>query len=320
VNYVPTQLGTEAGTLIVSDALRSQTVTLAGTGLAPAGFSATPATINFGAYAVGQTSAVQRVTLTNNGGVALNGLSASVTGNFAMQSVANACGASLAVGATCQFGVVFSPPQAGPLSDGLTVSAANLAAPLKVALTGSGEDFTLQVSGSSSAVLTSGQTATFQLQVTPVAGSTGTVALACTGAPQNATCTVNPASLTLTGGSTATSMVTIATGQPGSSAAVNGGFAKIGFALAMAIPIGFLARRRRRGRNLLLLGLLAVTPIGCGLGLTGCGLGVKPGSGSSTTTPPPASTYPTPPGSYTLSVTGTAPGLSHSVQLTLTVE
>lgn len=320
VNYVPTQLGTEAGTLIVSDALRSQTVTLAGTGLAPAGFSATPATINFGAYAVGQTSAVQTVTLTNNGGVALNGLSASVTGNFAMQSVANACGASLAVGATCQFGVVFSPPQAGPLSGGLTVSAANLAAPLKVALTGSGEDFTLQVSGSSSAVLTSGQTATFQLQVTPVAGSTGTVALACTGAPQNATCTVNPVSLTLTGGSTATSMVTIATGQSGSSAAVKGGFATIGFALAMAIPIGFLARRRRRGRNLLLLGVLAVTLIGCGLGLTGCGLGVKPGSGPSTTTPPPASTYPTPPGSYTLSVTGTAPGLSHSVQLTLTVE
>jgi hypothetical protein len=319
VNYVPTQLGAEAGTLIVSDALRSQTVTLAGTGPAPAGFSATPTTINFGAYAVGQTSAVQTVTLTNNGGVALNGLSASVTGNFAMQSVANACGASLAVGATCQFGVVFSPPQAGPLSGGLTVSAANLAAPLKVALTGSGEDFTLQVSGSSSAVLTSGQTATFQLQVTPVAGSTGTVALACTGAPQNATCTVNPASLTLTGGSTATSMVTIATGQSGSSAAVKGGFAKTGFALAMAIPIGFLARRRRRGRNLLLLGLV-VTLIGCGLGLTGCGLGVKPGSGSSTTTPPPASSYPTPPGSYTLSVTGTAPGLSHSVQLTLTVE
>jgi hypothetical protein len=320
VNYVPTQLGAEAGTLIVSDALRSQTVTLAGTGPAPAGFSATPTTINFGAYAVGQTSAVQTVTLTNNGGVALNGLSASVTGNFAMQSVANACGASLAVGATCQFGVVFSPPQAGPLSGGLTVSAGNLAAPLKVALTGSGEDFTLQVSGSSSAVLTSGQTATFQLQVTPVAGSTGTVALACTGAPQNATCTVNPASLTLTGGSTATSMVTIATGQSGSSAAVKGGFAKIGFALAMAVPIGFLARRRRRGRNLLLLGLV-VTLIGCGLGLTGCGLGVKPGSGSSTTTTPPlASTYPTPPGSYTLSVTGTAPGLSHSVQLTLTVE
>jgi disulfide bond formation protein DsbB len=115
-------------------------------------------------------------------------------------------------------------------------------------------------------------------------------------------------------------MVTIATGQSGSSAAVKGGFAKIGFALAMAVPIGFLARRRRRGRNLLLLGLV-VTLIGCGLGLTGCGLGVKPGSGSSTTTTPPlASTYPTPPGSYTLSVTGTAPGLSHSVQLTLTVE
>lgn len=319
VNYVPTQLGAETGTLIVSDALRSQTVMLAGTGLAPAGVSATPLSINFGDYAVGQTSSVQTITLTNNGGVALNGLTAIVTGNFAIQPVANACGASLAVGATCQIGVVFAPPQAGPLSGGLTVSAANLTTLLKVGLAGSGEDFTLQVSGSSSAVLTSGQTATFQLQVAPVAGSTGTVALACTGAPQNATCTVNPASVTLTGSSTTGSTVTIATGQSVSSVAVRGGFAKIGLALAMAVPIGLLARRRRKGRNFLLLGFLAVV-IGYSLGLTGCNLGVKPGSGSTSPTPPPASTHPTPPGSYTLTVTGTAPGLSHSVQLTLTVE
>src|SRR5271165_425823 len=168
VNYVPTQVGAETGTLIVSDALRSQTVTLAGTGVAPAGISATPLSINFGNYAIGQTSAMQTVTLTNNGVVALNSLSISVTGNFAIQSAANPCGAALAIGATCEIGVVFTPPQAGPLSGGLTVTAANLATTLKVALAGNGEDFTLQVSGSSSAVLTSGQTATFPLLIAPV--------------------------------------------------------------------------------------------------------------------------------------------------------
>jgi len=321
VNYVPTQVGAETGTLIVSDALRSQTVTLAGTGLAPAGISATPQSINFGNYAVGQTSTVQPLTLTNNGGVVLIGVSVSVTGDFAIQSVANACGAGLAVGASCQIGVVFTPPQAGPQSGGLTVSAAGVATPLKVALTGNGEDFTLQVSGSSSAVLTSGQTATFPLQVAPVAGSTGTVALACAGAPQNATCTVNPASVTLTGGNTVASTVTIATGQPVSSAAVTGSFAKLGLALAMAVPIGFFATRRRRGRNLRLLGFLLIVLPGCSLALIGCSLGVKPGSGTSSSKPTsPASGHPTPPGSYPLTVTGTAPGLSHTVQLTLTVE
>jgi len=111
VNYVPTQVGAETGTLIVSDALRSQTVTLAGTGVAPAGISATPLSINFGNYAIGQTSAMQTVTLTNNGGVALNSLSISVTGNFAIQSASNPCGATLAIGAACQIGVVFTPPR-----------------------------------------------------------------------------------------------------------------------------------------------------------------------------------------------------------------
>jgi hypothetical protein len=91
---------------------------------------------------------------------------------------------------------------------------------------------------------------------------------------------------------------------------------KLGLALAMLLPIGFLARTRRRWGKLALVGLLAsLLPIGCGLGVT-------PGAGgtSSNQPPPVTGSNPTPSGAYTLTVTGTAPGLSHSVQVNLTVE
>lgn len=316
VNFVPTQIGAETGTLIVSDALRSQTVTLAGTGLAPAGVSITPSSLSFGNFGVGQTSAAKTITVTNNGGVPLTGFNMAVTGDFTTQAVT--CGSTLAVGDNCQIGVVFSPSQAGARSGNLTVSFANIANPFNVELSGNGDDFTLQVSGSPSATLTSGQTATFPLIISPVNGSAGTVALACTGAPQNATCTVNPGSVVLTGTSTASATVTIVTGSSGATAAADfdkGKVKMLRLVLAMLLPIGFLARKRRRWERLALVGLLALLlPIGCGLS-------VNPGSGTSSNKPPPVTgSNPTPSGTYTLTVTGTGPGLSHSVQVTLTVE
>jgi len=75
--------------------------------------SATPASIDFGSYARGQTSAVQKVTLTNNGGVPLSTLNATVTGDFAISAMASTCGSTLAVKAQCQIGVVFTPSQGG---------------------------------------------------------------------------------------------------------------------------------------------------------------------------------------------------------------
>jgi hypothetical protein len=329
VNFVPTQLGAESGTLIVSDAIRSQTVTLSGTGLAPPGISATPTTINFGNYAVGQTTSVQTVTLLNNGGVPLSGLAFAVTGDFATPSAANTCGRTLAVGAQCQIGATFTPSQPGVRNGALTITATELAKPLNVILTGNGQtgnsqNFTLAVEGSSSAILTSGQPATFQLSITPFGGLTGSVALTCTGFPQNAnaTCTVNPVSVTLPSGGSASASVTIVTGQASANAALrdsNGpgwgrrGLRGFGLTLCLLLPAGFLVRRRRGWKNLALVGLLALAlPIGCNLGVT-------PGKETSGPTPP-TNTYSTPSGTYKLTVTGTASGLSQTAYLTLTVE
>ncbi|WP_446745093.1 choice-of-anchor D domain-containing protein [Silvibacterium acidisoli] len=314
VVFTPTTIGTEAGTLIVGDALRSQPVALTGVGVAPAGVSATPAAVNFGNFGVGQTSPEQTVTVTNNGGVALTGLQPSIAGDFTLVQGPNPCGQTLAVGVSCGLGVVFKPSVAGARTGNVTVDFTNLGHPLNVTLAGNGEDFSLQVAGSSSATITSGQTATYSLQILPINGSTGTVALACAGAPANSSCSVNPASVTLSGESTASATVTVITGKAPSTAQERRSESRgWGVSLALLLPLGILAVRRRGAvlRCVCLAILLCLVP-------SGCNLGVTPGKNTTGSTPPPANS--TPSGTYTLPVTGAAPGLSHSVQLTLNVE
>ncbi len=68
VAYVPHSVGAATGTLSITDADRTQTVSLSGSGLAPAGVSLTPFTLGFGNVGLGLVSAPQTVTLTNNGG------------------------------------------------------------------------------------------------------------------------------------------------------------------------------------------------------------------------------------------------------------
>jgi Abnormal spindle-like microcephaly-assoc'd, ASPM-SPD-2-Hydin len=315
VEFVPTQTGAETGTLTVSDIHRSQTVSLSGVGLAPAGTSATPAMLNFGNYAVGGTSQAQTVTVTDNGGAGLAGLSYAITGDFSIST--RTCGSGLAAGADCTLDVVFSPTVTGVRSGILTVIAAGQA-PLRVALVGNGEDFQLQVSGSSSATVISGQTATYQLQIAPVNGSTGSVTLACTGAPQYSTCTVNPtAPIMLTGNSTAFATVTVATGQAVTTSAglrSRGWLGAGSQLLSLVMPLGLAAARRRRRFIVALLGFATL------LLLAGCGLGVSAGSSSVVTGTGNTPVNATPSGTYTITVTATAPGLSRSVQLTLNVE
>ncbi len=328
VTYAPTLVGAESGTLTVTDELRSQTVTLAGTGLAPPGVSATPVSVNFGGYAAGTTSSAQTVTVTNSGGYPLTSLTTAVTANFAIAS--NNCPSTLGVGSACQIGITFTAPAAaGPVVGTLSISAANLPAALTVQLTAATEDFSLTVSGSSSAVIVSGQTASFTMQLAGLGGMTGTVMLTCSGAPQNATCTfgsvesggcpsATTASVTLNGQNVSTANVCVATGVAQTSAMSRDpteGRMPAGPLLATLLPLALAATRRRRWASLLvLLMAILVAPIGCGVSASGGSGGGSGGGGGS------SGQNTTPSGAYVLTVKGTVSNITHSVGLNLTVE
>ncbi|WP_229741066.1 choice-of-anchor D domain-containing protein [Silvibacterium dinghuense] len=320
VQFVPQAVGSTQGTLTVSDALRVQTINLTGAGVAPAGISATPVSLSFGNYAIGATSPPQTVTVTNNGGIGLSALQYAVTGDFALASTSGGCGSSLGAGSACQLSLTFSPTQAGARSGQLTITAAELSSPLEVALSGSGEDFSLQVSGSSTATITSGQTASYLVQVIPVNGSTGTVSLSCAGAPVNATCVINPATVALNANATASATVTVETGV--ADTAMDGRSRALmprASPLLLAVALPWLAVRRRktapaarRMLSLLALFVLFLAPVACGVSASG-GSGGAGGGGTT-------SGNSTPSGTYTLTVTGSAPGVTHTASLTLTVE
>jgi hypothetical protein len=129
VNYAVTGIGSSGTVTITDNASTSpQTVTLGGpTATAPADqFS--PPSLTFGSQPVGTSSAAQTVTVTNpvNGLSAPLAMSSVVTiGDFAIAN--NACGGSLAPGASCTISVIFKPTVAGPLTGLLAVfdNAAN---------------------------------------------------------------------------------------------------------------------------------------------------------------------------------------------------
>jgi len=60
VIFAPLQLGAQTGILTVSDALRTQTVSLTGTGVQPATLAANPAALNFGSESLASLGRLSR--------------------------------------------------------------------------------------------------------------------------------------------------------------------------------------------------------------------------------------------------------------------
>ena len=318
VTYVPTEVGVETGSVVVNDMYgHPHTIILSGIGSAPPGVvSALPTALDFGSYGIGGTTAAQALVVTNSGTTPLKGLSFSISGSFAILS--NSCppGATpLAVAASCAAQVAFSPTQPGNLVGNIAINSSSLAQPFQISLSGNGLGFTFQAQGPSSSTVTSGMTTNppYSLLITPAAGSTGTLALACSAAPPNSTCTVNPLSLQLhSDGTTSSVSVTIATALASASRR-NRQSESMVFALgALLLPIGLLAipRNRKRVFSLLLLVAIAAVPLGCGV----------TSSAAKSSPTGPANPVTTPPATYNPVITATGPGVSETVQLTLVVE
>jgi len=283
--------------------------------------SVAPPALNFAPQAPGTNSSPQAVTLTNSGTATLALSSIGIDGTDATGfSETNNCPAALAANASCQIKVISVPNAAGSQTALLSIADNAPGSPQTVVLTGTGQDFSLTASPTTTTV-TPGQAGNYTLTVSPLNGFSQKVALSCSGAPPLSTCMISPSSVTLNGSANATASVAVVTA--GSSAhllhppfpmQVNR------FALWIALPglvllVGSTRSHSRKERvqwlrTLILLGVMSLVTIwpACGGGNSGSG---SSGGG-------------TPPGTYTVTVTGTFTAgsvtLTHATKLTLVVQ
>jgi hypothetical protein len=266
--------------------------------------------LTFADQAQGVTSSAQTVTLTNSGTATLTVSAIAASGNF---NATSNCGSSVAINSSCSINVTFTPSASGTRTGALSITDNAANSPQTVGLSGNGvAALTIAPTqgGTTSATVTSGNPATYNLSLTGGPGIVGTVSLACSGAPQYAVCSVSPTSLNLASGATSEFLVTVTTSstqsasiQPRRTLTLAG----LGFASLLILPL--LSRARRRSMFILALVCFAV---GCfALGVAGCGGG---GRGSKTIT------NTTQPGSYTLTITATSANLSVTQPLKLVVQ
>jgi hypothetical protein len=142
VVFAPSQLGGQAGTLTVSDALRTQTVALNGTGVQPPAIGVSPSSLSFAGQQVGVASSALTLTVSNTGGAPMANVGFQVTGQAAgsFATGATTCGATLTNGSSCTVQVIFTPVTAGGSAVALTVSSSSLGVtPVTVPLNGTGQ-------------------------------------------------------------------------------------------------------------------------------------------------------------------------------------
>ncbi len=140
VMFTPTTTGTVPGTLTITSSYAGspQTLPIIGTGVAPTAVFA-PTSLTFANQAVGTSSPVNSVTLTNSGTAALTISSISVTGTDTTDfSQTNTCGTTLSVNASCSISVTFTPTASGTRAASVSVSDNAAGSPQSVPLTGNG--------------------------------------------------------------------------------------------------------------------------------------------------------------------------------------
>ena len=267
--------------------------------------------LDFGSQLVSTTGATRVLGLTNNDGRTPLGIAnISTSGDFKQT---NDCGSAVASLATCSIQLTLTPAATGPRSGTLTISDAAAGSPRTVALSGNGTDFSLGAtsSGTTSATVTAGQSAAYNLQVNPASGFSGNVSLNCSGAPNLATCTISPSSVTVNAAvplsvsvtTTASTQVAGSTESPtihfGNASALSAVFAAAFIVSIWRWPT-IVPCRFRAGI--------------CGIGLVLAFVSLSACGGGSHHTVPG-----TPAGTYTLVVTGTSNGVSHNLNLQLTV-
>jgi FG-GAP-like repeat/Abnormal spindle-like microcephaly-assoc'd, ASPM-SPD-2-Hydin len=320
VASAPLASGVRFGALTITDnAINNpQTVSLTGSGTGPA-IHLSPSPLTFSGQLLSTTSAVQTVNVTNPGDSALTIASVASTEDFAQT---NDCSNPVAPNASCSIKVTFTPSATGSRSGTLTITDNVPGGPHTVTLSGNGTDFVI-APAASTATVSAGGTATYNLSIAPLGDLNGTVSFACSGAPSEATCLISPTSVSLNGSSSASTTVTVSTTAPslislrripvppGSIRAMP----RLVWLVAMFAAVGSAAILTRRRHGLKPCGAVVLTvALSLALFCTSCG------GGNST---PVVHNPGTPGGTYSVSVTGTVASgsvsVQHEVKLTLIV-
>jgi len=317
VTFGPATVGAKSAAVSVSsDAAGSpHMAALNGTGVTPPNVMLSATSLTFSAQIVGTTSTAQTVTLTNSGGFTLTITSIVVGGANAgdfMQT--NNCGTSVAAGANCTITVTFRPGGTGTRTATITITDNAAGSPRQISLTGTGTDFSVapETGSPTTATITAGQSANFQLSLSGSGGFSGTVTISCSGTIPLGMCSVSPSSATL-GATPVTVMVTVTT-TAGGLAAPRAWPETPPLAPVRLWPLllwltlaAFLWQFGRFGKRvpvragMLPLALLLLV----GMLLTSCGGGNgAPG---------------TPPGSYPLTVSVSSGGATRTISLNVTV-
>jgi hypothetical protein len=331
VVFDPTATGSNSANLIFTDDAPGLTQTAALFGLGTAATAdLNPTTLTFPTTNALIASAVQTITLTNNGKDVLNITSFTFTGsNNTDFSQTNTCGAAVLAGANCTISVTFTP-QAG----GLRTAVMNIAdsagnSPQLIPVSGAGLDFQVSIdSGSSStATVTAGSTATYSVDVNAVGGSASTdtikVTITCGAVPVGAVCKFPNGTVNVSPGTAANITVTISTTAATTGTVWPGSKIRppilFVFVLCMVAFMAWLiaCRAKAQGMQRQALGRYALAILVIALCFSAS---VMIGCGASTTTTTPGQAGVTPAGTYNPTITGTSGNDTHTLVLTLTVQ
>jgi len=126
VVFSPTAAGARSGSLAISSDSSPAAIaqTLSGTGVALPVYphAVLSAPVDFGSITVGSSSAVQTLSVSNDGAADLHITSVNVTGDF-VPSADTCSGATVAANSACSVGIVFTPSAGGTRSGSITIAS-----------------------------------------------------------------------------------------------------------------------------------------------------------------------------------------------------
>jgi hypothetical protein len=286
--------------------------------------------LTFASQLVGTGSASQQVKLTNSGNATLSITSITLTGDFIATHTCGPPPTTLAAGTNCNLDMKFTPTAVGSRLGELSFSTNATGSPHRVQLSGTGVDFSVVPAAGSptSMTIVAGQPTNFNLVFNPVSGLSGNASITCSISPAlSPSATVAPPQCLLS-----TNSVTLSSNAVPFTLT----FTSTGRANMIPQPPSSSVDWRRiwlfawAGIVLTLMSLqLKVRPVRCRLvsvvapacvvillvALSACGGG---GGTSGSPPPPPIVQASTPPGTYTITVSASLPGVQGSARTVAT--